>query len=788
VNANSALARPLLRALDRAFMGPGTPLTVQRAAARMAGGLGRSPRGTIVSHRYVNGVPGIWCRPPGAAENAVLLYLHGGGYVISSAAAYRHLAAVLAGAAGTCCFIPDYRLAPRAPFPAALRDAEAAYEGLLAEGRSGGQILLGGDSAGGGLALALAMALRDRRVPGPAAVALLCPWLDLTCEASRRRAGAPRPTLCTAQTLDRWAELYAGGHDRADPQISPLHGDLSGLAPLLVVSAGDDVLADDAARLAARAARHGARLAHRRYPALWHGFYLTTALLPEAEVMLGELGRQLAEHLAPRPRPLEIAIVGAGVSGICLGALLARSGVAAFTVYEKAGEVGGTWRDNTYPGLHCDVPARLYSYSFAPEPSWSRLFAPGAEIQRYLRKVTAGCGLDGHVQLNTEVTRAEWDGGQWQLSTSAGPRTADVLVTATGFLRRPVSPDIPGLDRFGGSVFHSARWDAAAIGAARSVAVIGTGASGVQIVSALAGSVDRLLVFQRTPQWIFPIANPRSSRLGRAVMRRWPLLDKPARSGHRLWFELLAGSSPVRAGLPRLLVALSCRAHLRLAVPDRDLRRRLQPPDAVMCKRLVASGTYYRALQRDDVALVDSPITEVTANGLRTADGICHAADVIVLATGFDGRAFARPLEVTGVDGTDLARDWAHGPRSYCSVALAGFPNYFMMIGPYSPIGNQSQMATAETQASYIVKWMQRLALEGGRLAVMPTADATDRFEADARRALRTTTWVSGCRSWYTDGAHLPVLWPWTPRRFRRCLRSPEQSDFEYLTLERTGE
>lgn len=788
MNAARALARPLLGALDRAFMGPGTPLTVQRAAARMTGGLGRSPRGTVVSRRCVNGVPGIWCRPPGAAEGAVLLYLHGGGYTISRPGAYRHAAAVLAGAAGTCCFVPDYRLAPRAPFPAALHDAMAAYEGLLAQGRNGGQILLGGDSAGGGLALALAMALRDRNLPAPAAVALLCPWLDLTREASRRRAGAPRPTLCTAQTLERWAELYVGSHDRADPLISPLHGDLSGLPPLLVVSAGDDVLADDAARLAGRAARHGVRLAHRRHPALWHGFYLMTALLPEAGAALRELGRQLAEHLAPRPRPLKIAIVGAGVSGICLGALLARSGIAAFTVYEKAGQVGGTWRDNSYPGLHCDVPARLYSYSFAPEPSWSRLFAPGAEIQRYLRKVATRCGLDEHVQLNTEVTRAEWDGGQWRLSTSAGPRTADVLVTATGFLHRPVNPGIPGLDRFGGSVFHSARWDAAAVGAARSVAVIGTGASGVQIVSALAGSVDRLLVFQRTPQWIMPIVNPRSSRLGRAVLRTCPLLDKPARFGHRLWFELLIGSAPLRPGLPRLLLALSCRAYLRLAVPDRDLRRRLRPPDAVMCKRLVASGTYYRALQRDGVTLVDSAIAEVTANGLRTVDGTCHAADVIVLATGFDGRAFARPLEVTGIDGTDLALDWARGPRSYRSVALAGFPNYFMMIGPYSPIGNQSQMATAETQASYVMKWIQRLASAGGRSAVMPTADATDRFEADARRALRTTAWVSGCRSWYTDGASLPVLWPWSPRRFRRCLRSPERSDFEYLTLERTEE
>lgn len=773
--------RLLLRALDRAVFQPATPVAIQRRVVELAGLMGRAPRGTVFRSGTVNGVAGQWGYPPDTPTDAVLLYLHGGGYTVGSSRSHRLIAATVAKAAGTVCFLPDYRLAPEHPFPAASNDVLAVYEGLLSEGHAAERILLAGDSAGGGLALALAMTIRDCGLPRPAAVALICPWLDLTRAASERRASLSQPLLVTSAVLSRWADGYADAGAARQQEISPLYGELGGLPPLLMQSAGDDVLRDDADRLVERAARQGVPLSHRRYADLGHGFHMMTGVLPSAGAALVRLGEEISRHVAPRQRPPEVAIIGAGVSGLCLAAQLSGTDLADFTVYEKAPEIGGTWRDNHYPGLYCDVPSRLYSYTFAPDPSWSRLYASGAEIRRYLRKVAYDHGLTQRIELGTAVTGAVWDGAHWQLRTSAGPRTADVLVTATGFLHHPVMPDIPGLDRFTGTLFHSARWDASAAVEGQRVAVIGTGSSGTQIVSSLAGVVDHLSVFQRTAQWIVPIPNPRYSKIVQLVYQRCPGLNRLSRGVYQFTFELLTGAAALRPGPSRLVIAMACRLYLCLAVRDPDLRRRLWPKDRVMCKRLVASGSFYQALQRDGVMLVDSPIVEVTENGIRTQDGAFHQVDIIVLATGFDSHAFIRPLEVIGIGGVSLDKVWANGPYSYRSVALPGFPNFFMMIGPYSPIGNQSQLTTAETQAGYIIRWIEIIARRGSRVAVMPTAPATEDFLAEARAALRGTAWMSGCSSWYLDTAGTPILWPWTPRRHRQALRQPVLSDFELI-------
>ncbi|GAB2713560.1 flavin-containing monooxygenase [Nocardia thraciensis] len=487
-------------------------------------------------------------------------------------------------------------------------------------------------------------------------------------------------------------------------------------------------------------------------------------------------------------RRLRVAVIGAGVSGLCLAVQLSRMTEVDFTVYERASDIGGTWRDNTYPGLTCDVPATLYSYKFAQDSSWTRLFPSGSEIHRYLHKVSATYQLESHLRLDAEVTKAQWDGAQWQLSTTDGCATADVLVTATGFLRHPVEPNLPGLDTFEGTIVHSARWNVAAVRSARRVAVIGTGASGTQIVSAMAGSIDTLFVCQRTPQWIMPIANPPTTRIRRALAHRWPKSGQVSRLCCRIVFELLTGAAALRPGPARLLISCACRAHLRLAVHDPDLRDRLRPPDRIMCKRILVSSSYYQALQRDGVVLVDLPIAEIAPDGFRTANGTFHSVDTIVLATGFDGRAFVRPLEVIGSGGKDLATTWTNDFRSYRSVAVPGFPNFFTLIGPYSPIGNQSQVMTAETQTHYVIKWIRLLTRTKDRIAVMPTDRATDLFMVETYAALRRTAWASGCRSWYTEGAQTPLLWPWNPRRFRRALHRPVLADFEYTTVERMTE
>ncbi|MWK33017.1 NAD(P)-binding protein [Actinomadura sp. J1-007] len=477
-----------------------------------------------------------------------------------------------------------------------------------------------------------------------------------------------------------------------------------------------------------------------------------------------------------------IVIVGAGMSGLCMGVLLKRAGLRDFTVYEKGGSAGGTWRDNTYPGLTCDVPSRFYQFTFAPNPGWTRLYSPGAEIRAYLDRVADAHGLREHIVFGAEVTGAEHRAGRWHVAV-AGPGgaatadEADFLVTATGVLHHPRLPEIPGLDSFAGPCFHSARWDHSADPRGRRVAVVGTGSTGVQITTALAGTAGRLLLFQRTAQWILPTPNRRYGRLTRAAHRALPRLD---RLGYR-WYEFLISAvlsrALVRDGWQRRLIGRLVRRNLA-KVRDPDLRRRLTPPDEPMCKRLIASDGFYDAVQRDDVDVVTSPIDHVEPRGIVTADGTLHEADVLVLATGFDAHAYVRPMTVTGPDGRTLEDAWADGPRAYRTVALPGFPNFFMLMGPHSPIGNYSLIAIAEAQAAYILGWIRRHRAGLVKTAA-PTAEATDRFNDALRRALPRTIWTSGCASWYLGRDGLPELWPWTPRAHARMLREPALRDFE---------
>ena len=784
------VVRALLRVTAPMLLSPRLPVAEQRRRAEWSTRTLRPPRGTRVTSISLGGVAGERLAAPGAVDDGALLYLHGGGYCIGSPRTHRGLAARLARGAGVPAFVPDYRLAPEHPHPAALEDALVAYRWLVDSGVRPERIAVVGDSAGGGLALALAMALRDAKQPGPAVVAMICPWLDLGPDLAATRPDSPREPVVTAAAAAGWAQAYAGPDgDPGAPGISPLHGDLAGLPPLVLSSTGDDLLVDDALRLARRAREEGIDLEHQHHERLWHDVHALAPLLPAAQGAVTDLAAAVAARLAPVPSapargPVRVAIVGGGMSGICMAAKLLEAGLDDFVVYEKASEVGGTWRENTYPGLTCDVPAPYYSYSFAPNPDWSATFAPGPEIHDYFREVTDELGIRERIRFDSEVASARWDGARWELRTTAGEVDhSDVVVTATGVLHHPRMPDIPGLDRFEGELFHSARWDHDVDLEGRRVGVVGTGSTGVQIVTAVAGHTAGLSLFQRTAQWVVPVPNVRSTSVTRGALRRVPGLNRLNRALHQRSLEALLSPATTRPGWQRSLISALCRWNLLLAVRDPELRARLTPDYAPMCKRLVMSAGFYRALQRPGVELVTDPIDHVQERGIVTADGRLHELDVLVLATGFDAHAYMRPMEIVGADGVTLEEAWSEGPRGYRTVALPGFPNLFTMMGPHSPVGNHSLIAVAEAQAEWVVRWVQRMRAQGLH-SVAPTQEATARFNEELRAAMPGTIWVTGCKSWYLGPDGLPELWPWSPRRHRAVLREPEAADFEVC---RTG-
>jgi cation diffusion facilitator CzcD-associated flavoprotein CzcO len=480
-------------------------------------------------------------------------------------------------------------------------------------------------------------------------------------------------------------------------------------------------------------------------------------------------------------RTPKVAIVGAGMSGLCMAAKLQDAGFDRFTIFEKADEVGGTWRDNTYPGLTCDVPSRFYSYSFRPNPGWSRFMPPGPEIQAYFRGFADERGVRSRIRFGEDVTSARYGDGMWWVTTGSGEEAFDVLVTATGVLRVPRYPTIRGLDAFSGTTFHSARWDHSVSLHDNRIGLIGTGSTGVQITSELGGKVQRLKIFQRTPQWVCPTPNMRYRRYTKSALRRWPVLNGLA---YRFWqgyFENVFGRAVVEPCWQRRLVAAMCRWNLRFSVRDPNLRRKLTPHDEAMCKRQVVAGHYYQAIQRPGVDVVTEAIDHVERNGIVTADGTLHELDVLVLATGFDARAYVLPMTIVGEGGLTLQEAWNDGPRAYRSVAVPGFPNMFMMMGPHSPIGNQSLVPIAEDQADYALWWIKQIA-DGRVASAAPSEAATQDYNDEMKSAMPQTVWMTGCSSWYLGKDGLPELFPWQPKRHHELLRTPDKRDFEVRT------
>jgi cation diffusion facilitator CzcD-associated flavoprotein CzcO len=473
-------------------------------------------------------------------------------------------------------------------------------------------------------------------------------------------------------------------------------------------------------------------------------------------------------------RPLRFVIVGAGMSGILAGIKLQEAGFGDYTIYEKADRLGGTWRENTYPGIACDVPSHLYSYSFEPNAEWSHRFSPGAEIRAYFEGVAKRHGVDQRIRFGEEMTRCAFEGGRWRLETKSGRRDeADVVIAATGVLHHPNVPALPGLDSFEGALFHSARWDHAAKLDGRRIGIVGTGSTAVQIVSALVDRVAKLVLFQRTAQWIMPQDNPPFSDAEKAEFRRRPEAMRNLHAQLSLLFAQGFSNAVVDAESPQMkALQEACRANLESNVPDPVLREKLRPSYRAACKRLIISPDFYQAIQKPNAELETAGIERIEPRGVRTREGRLHELDVLVLATGFRVDRFVRPLRVLGEDGAALDARWAKRPDAYLSVSVPGFPNLFMLNGPNGPVGNFSLIEVAELQMAYVLQLVERL--RAGRCrAIAPRADATAAFEAAREQAAQRTVWTTGCRSWYLDDRGIPAVWPWTFDRFRDEMARP---------------
>jgi len=467
----------------------------------------------------------------------------------------------------------------------------------------------------------------------------------------------------------------------------------------------------------------------------------------------------------------QIAIIGSGFAGLGMAARLRRRGVTDFAVFERAGEVGGTWRDNTYPGCACDVKSDLYSFSFAPNPEWRHRYARQPEILEYLRRTADRFEVRPHIRFGHEVERAEWDdvGGLWHLQTSGGSSSARVLISGHGPLIEPKWPEIPGLETFSGARFHSARWDHSAQLHGKRVAVIGTGASAVQFVPEVQKVAAGLTVFQRSAPWVMPRLDRPTGERRRALFRRLPALQRLSRQ----WIFGVAEARFLSFSDPRVgrLAEQAGRRHLEAQVADPALRAKLTPDYRLGCKRILISDDYYPALTRPGVELVTERICEVRGAHLVTADGQEREFDVLIGGTGFNATRPAVARLVFGREGRSLAETWQPHMEALHGTTVVGFPNLFMIVGPNTGLGHNSMVYMMEAQMGYILRALEHLDT-GHLLSLEPRPEAQAAYNAALQRKLRGTVWMQGgCTSWYIDeGGRNTSLWPQRAAQFRRAL------------------
>ena len=483
---------------------------------------------------------------------------------------------------------------------------------------------------------------------------------------------------------------------------------------------------------------------------------------------------------------LRYVVIGAGMSGILAAISLREKGCRNVILLEKAKTVGGTWRENRYPGLNCDVPAHAYTYSFAPNAEWSSYLAPGPEIQDYFEKVTADYRLHEIVHFGQEVDSCTYESGVWRITTKAGMNCeADVVITATGVLHHPRMPDIAGLDDFAGTIAHSARWDEATPVDGQRIGVVGNGSTGVQLVSALGSRADKLSHFQRSPQWIMPVLNEPYDEAQRDAFRRDPALIDAIRYDE----EYLANVLRFTEGIIRpdsdemQFIETMVLGYLEQGVVDPVLREKLRPDYRAACKRLIFSPDYYQVVQQHDVDVVIEGIDRIEAEGIRTRDGVLHELDLIILATGFHSDRFIRPAVVTGRGGVALDDVWRKHATAYNAISLPDFPNFFFLNGPTGPVGNFSLIDVAERQWGYIEQLLDKV-ITGECAEISVSGDAMARYEEARIAAAKGTIFASGCSSWYLGKDGVPMTWPWSYGRFAEVMAAPDFGDFDMVKAE----
>lgn len=479
-----------------------------------------------------------------------------------------------------------------------------------------------------------------------------------------------------------------------------------------------------------------------------------------------------------------VVVIGAGMTGVLLTIKLREAGITDITVLEKRDRLGGTWRENTYPGVACDIPAHMYTYSFEPNPEWSHRFAHGDEIQTYFELVGRKYGVTNSINFNESVTRCIYSEGKWAVTTSKGRElVVDFVINSTGILHHPAKPNIKGIENFQGAVFHTAEWDHSVDLAGKKVGIIGTGSTAAQVVPEVAKEAQKLSVFQRTPQWILPIGNKSITEREKAKLRKNPIKVQRLRQAYNWGMAQLLTKAVTGHKLQGFLMSLVCKAYMKYAVKDPVLRKKLTPDYKVGCKRIVINTTFLPALQSENVDLVTDGIAEITETGIITKSGDHHPLDVLVLSTGFNPVAYMRPMELVGKDGLHIDEAWANKIQTYRSVCMPGFPNNFLMLGPNSPIGNYSVIEMSEVQTRYIIKAIDRWrAGEYDEIEVKPSA--VNKFADYMRVGMKNTVWVGGCQSWYLDKDGDPILWPYTWARWEQEMETPDFNDFDLTSFE----
>ncbi len=488
------------------------------------------------------------------------------------------------------------------------------------------------------------------------------------------------------------------------------------------------------------------------------------------------------KNVSPTPTgrvSTQVAIVGSGFGGLATAHDLKQAGIDDFLILERASDVGGVWHDNSYPGCACDVQSHLYSFSFAPNPDWSRAFSPQAEILGYLKRCVQELGLTSHLRLNHEVHQATWDeaSATWCIQTSQGEVRAQHLVGAFGSLSDPLTPKLPGLEAFKGEVFHSANWPKSFNPKGKRIAVVGTGASALQFIPAIQPDVAQMHVFQRTPPWVLPRHDGPISATARTLFRKLPWLQQLARARVYVHREALA------LGFlhPRLMARSQAKAlrHMHAAVKDPALRQKLTPDYTLGCKRILISNTYYPALAQANVEVITDGVKQVLPDGVVGQDGVCRPVDAIIYGTGFQTKDLPFTHLIHDGKGRTLASAWQGSPQAYMGTTVHGFPNLYLLHGPNIGLGHTSVVYMLEAQAKHIVGVI-KLAQAKGYDAVEPTARAQQRFLARIENMMNGTVWVAGgCESWYLDDTgRNSSIWPGFTFSYAQAANKVAEQDY----------